>query len=62
MLEIVPVAVLRDNYVWLVHDPGRDWFDAKDDVLYVDRNGNGDLTEPGAKVAAGTRVVVRFGR
>ncbi len=21
MLEIVPVAVLRDNYVWLVHDP-----------------------------------------
>ena len=21
-LEIVPVAVLRDNYVWLVHDPG----------------------------------------
>jgi hydroxyacylglutathione hydrolase len=21
MLEIIPVAVLRDNYVWLVHDP-----------------------------------------
>ena len=21
MLDIVPVPVLRDNYVWLVHDP-----------------------------------------
>ena len=21
MLEIVPVPVLRDNYVWLMHDP-----------------------------------------
>jgi hypothetical protein len=29
--------------VWLVHDG---------DCLYVDRNGNGDLTEPGEKVAA----------
>jgi hypothetical protein len=29
--------------VWLVQDG---------DVLYVDRNGNGDLTEPGEKVAA----------
>jgi hypothetical protein len=29
--------------VWLVHDG---------DTLYVDRNGNGDLTEPGEKVAA----------
>jgi hypothetical protein len=29
--------------VWLVHDG---------DALYVDRNGNGDLTEPGEKVAA----------
>ncbi len=24
MLEIVPVPVLRDNYVWLVHDPASD--------------------------------------
>ena len=24
MLEIVPVPVLRDNYVWLVHDPDSD--------------------------------------
>ena len=22
MLEIIPIPVLRDNYVWLVHDPG----------------------------------------
>jgi hypothetical protein len=29
--------------VWLVQDGG---------ILYVDRNGNGDLTEPGEKVAA----------
>jgi hypothetical protein len=29
--------------VWLVHDG---------DTLYVDRNGNGDLTDPGEKVAA----------
>src|SRR5262245_67148 len=29
--------------VWLVHDGN---------ALYVDRNGNGDLTEPGDKVAA----------
>jgi len=29
--------------VWLVHDG---------DVLYVDRNGNGDLTDPGDRVAA----------
>jgi hypothetical protein len=32
--------------VWLVRDG---------DVLYVDRNGNGDLTEPGKKVAAEKR-------
>ena len=32
--------------VWLVHDG---------DTLYVDRNGNGDLTEPGEKVAATKR-------
>src|SRR6266852_4818827 len=32
----------RDR-VWLVRDG---------DVLYVDRNGNGDLTDPGEKVAA----------
>jgi hypothetical protein len=33
--------------VWLVHDG---------DALYVDRNGNGDLTEPGEKVLAEKRA------
>src|SRR5919201_6149627 len=32
--------------VWLVQDGG---------TLYVDKNGNGDLTEPGEKVAADKR-------
>lgn len=36
----------RDR-VWLVQDG---------DALYVDRNGNGDLTEPGEKVAAAKNV------
>jgi hypothetical protein len=40
LLAFGPAA--RDR-VWLVHDG---------DTLYVDRNGNGDLTEPGETVAA----------
>src|SRR4051812_25082918 len=40
LLVFGPEAVHR---VWLVHDG---------DTLYVDRNGNGDLTEPGKKVTA----------
>src|SRR5438067_10518704 len=40
LLVFGPEAATR---VWLVQDG---------DVLYVDRNGNGDLTEPGEKVAA----------
>ena len=32
MLEIVPVPVLRDNYVWLVHDPASDETVAVDPV------------------------------
>jgi hypothetical protein len=32
-----------NTHVWLVQDG---------DTLYVDRNGNGDLTEPGEKVRA----------
>ena len=40
LLVFGPEAVDR---VWLVVDG---------DTLYVDRNGNGDLTEPGEKVAA----------
>lgn len=40
LLVFGPRAAKR---VWLVHDC---------DVLYVDRNGNGDLTDPGERVAA----------
>jgi hypothetical protein len=40
LIVIGPEAKTR---VWLVHDG---------DALYVDRNGNGDLTEPGEKVTA----------
>ncbi len=40
LLVFGPQAKYR---VWLVHDG---------DVLYVDRNGNGNLTEPGERVAA----------
>jgi hypothetical protein len=43
LLVFGPEAKTR---VWLVRDG---------DTLYVDRNGNGDLTEPGAKVAADAR-------
>jgi RNA polymerase sigma factor (sigma-70 family) len=49
-----------ETKVWLVHDPGNDWFDAKDDMLYVDRNGNGDLTEPGEAIAPTLRTVERL--
>ncbi|MCI0462143.1 MAG: hypothetical protein L0Z62_34765 [Gemmataceae bacterium] len=42
LLAFGPEAKFR---VWLVRDGG--------DVLYVDRNGNGDLTEPGERVARG---------
>lgn len=40
LLTFGPAA---DTGVWLVHDG---------DTLYVDRNGNGDLTDPGESVAA----------
>jgi RNA polymerase sigma factor (sigma-70 family) len=45
-----------ETKVWLVHDPGKDWFDPKDDVLYVDRNGNGDLTEADKRIPATVRT------
>lgn len=45
-----------ETKVWLVHDPGKDWFDVKDDVLYIDRNGNGDLTDAGERIAATVRT------
>jgi hypothetical protein len=43
------------RYALLVLGPGardRVWLVKDGDTLYVDRNGNGDLTEPGEKVAA----------
>jgi hypothetical protein len=43
------------RYALLVLGPGtkdRVWLVKDGNVLYVDRNGNGDLTEPGEKVAA----------
>src|SRR5262249_33335382 len=43
LLVFGPEAVTR---VWLVQDG---------DTLYVDRNGNGDLTDPGEKVSADKR-------
>jgi hypothetical protein len=62
LLVFGPKAETR---VWLIHDPGKDWFDPKDDVLYVDRNGNGDLTEAGEKVFAKeytTQVFLSFAK
>jgi hydroxyacylglutathione hydrolase len=43
MLEIVPVPVLRDNYVWLVHDP------ASGETVAVDPS----VAEPVLEAAAG---------
>src|SRR6201999_831987 len=43
MLEIVPVPVLRDNYVWLVHDP------ASGETVAVDPS----VAEPVLAAAAG---------
>ncbi len=46
------------EYALLVFGPeGKDrvWLVRDGDTLYVDRNGNGDLTEPGEKVAAEKR-------
>lgn len=39
-------GVEAKNRVWLAHDG---------DILYVDRNGNGDLTEDGERIAAAPR-------
>ncbi|MEA3034106.1 MAG: hydroxyacylglutathione hydrolase [Sphingomonadales bacterium] len=48
MLEIVPVAVLSDNYVWLVHDPD------SDETVAVDPS----VADPvlGAAAARGWRI------
>jgi hypothetical protein len=53
-----PAYHSRPKYCLLVFGPRartRVWLVQDGDVLYVDRNGNGDLTEPGEKVAAEKR-------
>jgi hypothetical protein len=48
-------ATKSPRYVLLVIGPDardRVWLVKDGDTLYVDRNGNGDLTEPGEKIAA----------
>jgi hypothetical protein len=50
-----PAYRSRPRYCLLVFGPqakSRVWLVQDGDTLYVDRNGNGDLTEPGEKVAA----------
>jgi hypothetical protein len=49
LLVFGPEAKLR---VWLVQDGN---------ILYIDRNGNGDLTEPGKKVAVGDSKTMALG-
>ena len=48
MLDIVPVPVLRDNYVWLVHDP------ASEETVAVDPSVAGPVLE--AAAARGWRI------
>lgn len=53
-----PVYRTKPRYCLLVFGPEaktRVWLIQDGDTLYVDRNGNGDLTEPGEKVAADKR-------
>jgi hypothetical protein len=53
-----PAYRSRPKYCLLVFGPeakARVWLVLDGDTLYVDRNGNGDLTEPGEKVAAEKR-------
>jgi hypothetical protein len=50
-----PAYASKPGYCLLVFGPGaghRVWLVRDGDVLYVDRNGNGDLTEPGERVTA----------
>jgi hypothetical protein len=52
-----PAYAGKPRYCLLVFGPearDRVWLVQDGDTLYVDRNGNGDLTEPGEKVAAQT--------
>src|SRR5262245_60585571 len=53
-----PVYKGRPKYCLLVFGPQaktRVWLVQDGDTLYVDKNGNGDLTEPGEKIAAEKR-------
>ena len=53
-----PAYRTKPKYCLLVFGPEaktRVWLVQDGDTLYVDRNGNGDLTEPGEKVAAEKR-------
>jgi hypothetical protein len=53
-----PVYRGKPRYCLLVFGPQaktRVWLVQDGDTMYVDRNGNGDLTEPGKKVAADKR-------
>jgi hypothetical protein len=53
-----PVYRSKPKYCLLVFGPEaktRVWLVMDDDTLYIDRSGNGDLTEPGEKVAAEKR-------
>jgi len=55
-----PVYQSKDpQYCLLVFGPeakARVWLVLDGDVLYVDRNGNGDLTEPGERIAASSAL------
>jgi len=53
-----PAYRTKPRYCLLVFGPEaktRVWLVQDGDILYVDRNGNGDLTEPGKKVSAEKR-------
>jgi hypothetical protein len=57
-IEREPAYQSKPKYCLLVFGPEaktRIWLVLDGDMLYVDRNGNGDLTEPGEKVAAEKR-------
>lgn len=60
-----PVYQSRPRYCLLVFGPEaetRVWLVQDGDALYVDRNGNGDLTEPGKKVPAAKSDGAEAGR
>ncbi len=48
----VPNRLILPPVLRTLEEQGIRWLVRDGDTLYVDRNGNGDLTEPGEKVAA----------